>query len=212
MSDSAVSPGRGNFMKMLCVTFACVIGLILTGCQTTRTTTELPIDKTSLPPSPAAAVVPAATSPLPPTETALPSPEVTLPSPTAVEPVYIRAFCTLIGQDPVISVPQGKPVVIIWGWEARTQELLNDYLQSNRTTVTLDGKVLEGTLSSEVTRNQKSGLPEAAWSSNAGILDAGKHSLTYDVIFSKMIDDGSSTYGPGGKVETIHDECQVIVR
>jgi hypothetical protein len=44
-----------------------------------------------------------------------------------------------------------------------------------------------------------------------GILDAGEHVITYDVSWKKIIDDGMNTYGPGGKFETLHDECLIIV-
>jgi hypothetical protein len=128
-----------------------------------------------------------------------------------VEPVYIPAFCTTIGKDSKTYVPLDTPVVITWGWEAKTAAQIDDFVQNNITTVTLDGKVIEGTLNREVTKNAQSGQPEVAWFSDVGLLEAGQHGITYDVKWKKMIDDGTSTYGPGSKNETLHDECQIIV-
>jgi hypothetical protein len=34
---------------------------------------------------------------------------------TVGEPVYLTAFCTLIGKGPKTTVPQGTPIVITWG-------------------------------------------------------------------------------------------------
>ncbi len=137
-------------------------------------------------------------------------PEVT-PSPEpSVKPVEIAAFCTLIGRDAVTQVPHGTPIIIKWGWDAKTEAQLNDYLQNNITTITLDGKSIEG-VQSGLEHNQTSGNPEFVWASNVGVLEPGKHTVTYDVTWKKMIDDGTNTYGPGGKIETLHDECQVVV-
>lgn len=121
------------------------------------------------------------------------------------------AFCTLIGKDPKTYVPRGTPVNIIWGWSAKTEVQINDYLENNITEITLDGKVIEGTISPEIKKNGTSGLPEVVWFSNVGVLAPGPHTVTYDVKWKKMIEDGTSTYGPGGKNETEHDECQIIV-
>lgn len=131
-------------------------------------------------------------------------------TPTSIPPVYIKAFCTLIGGDPIIKVTFGTPVVIIWGWDAKSQKMLDDFIQNNTTIITLDGKVLEGRVNKDVTKTAK-GNPEIAWYADAGILEKGNHVLTYDVTFKKMVDDGSSTYGPGGKVKELHDKCQVVV-
>jgi len=175
------------------ITTFIVIALLLAACQS-------------------AAPVPTAL----PSET--PSPPVTLlpqptgfPTATKLAPVYITAFCTLIGKDSKTYVPFDTPIIITWGWEAKTETQLDDYLQNNITTITLDGEVIEGTLNKEVTKNEKSGQPEVAWFFNAGVLDVGQHVVIYDVKWEKMIDDGTTTYGPGSNNETLHDECQIIV-
>lgn len=104
-----------------------------------------------------------------------------VPTATIAKPVYITAFCTLIGKDSKTYVSLDTPIVITWGWEAKTETQIDDFLQNNIATLTLDGKVIEETLNSELTRNEKSGQPEVAWFSEVGVLDAGQHVITYDV-------------------------------
>lgn len=155
-------------------------------------------------------------SPIPPTEMHEPTATLALlstatPSATALKPVNITAFCTIIGKDSRSYVPNGTPIILTWGWEAMTTEQVDDFLQTNATTITFDGKVIEGVQVSGMQKNQKSGNPEVVWFAEVGVLEPGEHVITYDVNWTKMIDDGTTTYGPGGKYETLHDECQIIV-
>ena len=175
-------------------TFPVIALLLVAGCQST---VPMPTAQPSETPLPPATLVPTFTE---------------IPTATALKPVDIMAFCTLVGKDSKTYVPLDTPVIIIWGWEAKTETQIDDFLQNNVTTITLDGKVIEGTLNSAVTKNATSGLPEVAWFSEVGVLDAGQHDVIYDVTWKKMIDDGTTTYGPGSKNETLHDECQIIVQ
>jgi len=88
---------------------------------------------------------------------------------------------------------------------------VDDFIQNNITTITLDGKTIEGVQVSGILKNEKSGNPEVVWFAELGVLDIGHYVVTYDVNWSNMIEDGMNTYGPGGKYETLHDECQIIV-
>ena len=88
---------------------------------------------------------------------------------------------------------------------------MDDFLQYSATTIPLDGKVIEGVQVNGIQNNEKSEKPEVAWFAEMGGLDPGEHVVTYDVNWSKMIDNGIVTYGPCGKFETQHDECQIIV-
>jgi hypothetical protein len=181
-------------MKKLLAFVICLTIVFLTGCQSA---VPISIPQQTETPMPSAA--------LPPTV----APSVT---PEPVKTVNITAFCTTIGKDAKTYVPRGTPINIIWGWGASTEAQINDYLENNITTVTLDGKVIEGVRAGGMVKNEKSGLPEVVWYSQVGVLVPGEHTLTYDVKWKKMIDDGTSTYGPGGKNETVHDTCQIIVQ
>jgi hypothetical protein len=178
---------------MYVITTSFVIALLLAACQAAI---PVPTPQSSETPSPPATLAPTLTA---------------VPTATALKPVYITAFCTLIGKDLKSYVGRGTPIVITWGWEAKTETQIDDFLQNNITTITLDGKVIEGTLNTGITKNEKSGQPEVAWFSEVGVLDVGQYVITYDVKWKKMIDDGTTTYGPGSKNETLHDECQIIV-
>jgi hypothetical protein len=180
-------------MKTHTTTTLLVIALLLAACQSA---TPMPTQQPSEAPSPIATF-----SPTP----------ILSPTSTAVKPINITAFCTLIGKDSKTYVPRGTPIIITWGWDAKTETQINDYLQNNITTITLDGKVIEGIMSDGIKKNEKSGLPEVVWFSEVGMLNPGQHTITYDVNWKKMIDDGTSTYGPGSKNVTEHDECQIIV-
>ena len=178
-------------MKTCIITILFVIALLLTACQSSTPTPTSPPSKNPLP---SATIAPSSTA----TTTA-----------TTVKSVYVTAFCTSIGKDLKTYVQHGTPVIITWGWDAKTETQINDYLQNNITTITLDGKIIEGKMNDEITNNK--GLLEVVWLSEVGVLNPGQHTVTYDVKWKKMIDDGLNTYGPGSKNETEHDECQIIV-
>lgn len=135
-----------------------------------------------------------------------------IPTATVGKPVIITAFCTLIGKESKTEVPLGTPIIITWGWDAKTETQITDFLQNNVTEIKLDGKVIEGKRSGGILKNEKSGNPEVVWSSEVGVLEPGTHTITYDVKWKKMIDDGTNKYGPGSKNETEHDVCQITVK
>jgi hypothetical protein len=136
------------------------------------------------------------------------TPEPTVPAP---QPAYVTAFCTLIGKPKTTTVAVGAPVTLLWGWDAKTEAQVEDFVQNNVTTVTLDGNVITS-MEQYPTRKNSAGLYEVIWSAEVGILSPGQHLILYDVRWKKMIDDGTKTYGPGGQVETQHVECDVLVK
>lgn len=164
---------------------------------------------TRIPPTNPPSPIPLTVTPEP-TATLTPS-STTTQTATALNPVHITAFCTIIGKDSKSFVPPGTPIILTWGWEAKTEEQVDDFIQNNITTITLDGKTIEGVQVSGILKNEKSGNPEVVWFAELGVLDIGHYVVTYDVNWSNMIEDGMNTYGPGGKYETLHDECQIIV-
>jgi hypothetical protein len=126
------------------------------------------------------------------------------------KPINIPAFCTTIGKPKDVIVAHGTPINIIWGWNAKTEEQILDFLINNITTITLDGNVIKGEQKGGIMDNQ--GYKEVVWLSYVGLLHIGEHIVTYDVSWKKMIDDGMSTYGPGGKNETVQDECIISIK
>ena len=100
---------------------------------------------------------------------------------------------------------------IIWGWNAKTEAQINDFLDNNNTIVTLDGKVIEGTQTGGIMKVEARNDLEVLWVSEVGILDPGQHTIIYDQKITKKIEDGYNSYGPGTENETIHDECLISV-
>jgi hypothetical protein len=180
--------------------------LLLSACTTAKTLTPT---TTSVSPT---------LEELKPTNTSTPDPTGT-PAPTntpapitaPVQPVYVKAFCTIIGQDKTTRIPIGTPVNIIWGWNAKTEAQINDFLENNITTVTLDGKVIEGIQTGGIVKVEARNDLEVVWVSEVGILEPGQHTITYDQKITKKIEDGYGSYGPGTEHETGHDECLIVV-
>lgn len=137
--------------------------------------------------------------------------ETTKPTDLPIKPVDVYPFCTSIGKDKTTHIKASSPVNIVWGWSAKTEEQVNDFLENSTTTITLDGKVIEGHQTGNIFRNETRNEFEVLWISPIGIMETGQHTVTYDVKFSKQVDDGTSLYGPGTKNESGHDECFILV-
>jgi len=180
-------------MKAYLITSFVFIAFLLEACQSA---TPIPSSQPSDTPLPPATLAPTSTATLAPTS-------------TAISPERISALCTLMGRDSTTHISRNTPVIITWGWSAKTESQINDYLENNITTITLDGKIIEGVI--DESRKTSNDLYVVVWESDISVPDPGQHTITYNVKWSKVIDDGTSTYGPGGKIETLHDECQIIV-
>jgi hypothetical protein len=159
---------------------------------------------------PTSTPTPAATVTFTPSQTPMTSSPT--PAPTLAEPFFVRTFCTLIGQDKNINAPSNAPITLLWGWDAKTEAQINDFLASNITTITLDGNVITATKQSPIQKVEKTGNFEVVWSADVGLLTPGQHPMVYDLKFKKTVEDGTNTYGPGSKNETEHDECVIIVK
>ena len=150
------------------------------------------------------------------TETAVPRPTATKaansnPTVEATQPevVEILAYCTLIGNDPVTTVPAGAPIIISWGWLALTEAQVQDHIDNVVYDITLDGIQLDGFMGD--IWMDTSGEYVVNWAAAVGVLPPGTHDLSFDVSWKKMIYDGMDTYGPGGTYESEHDDCQIVV-
>ena len=129
-----------------------------------------------------------------------------------VRPFYVYAQCTLMGGTARMEVPRNRPLVILWGWVASTEKQMQDYLQSAKVTVALDGKDLAGTMRGAVRYDESAEEYQAVWSADAGMPEAGTYILTYQVVFSAEVTDGSESFGPGTGRETISDECEIVMQ
>jgi hypothetical protein len=135
------------------------------------------------------------------------------PQPTRTYPqdAYVYASCTLSGRDKQTHVASGTPVTILWGWKANTAAQLQDYLDSDLTTVTLDGRDIAATAPYGI-ESSTPGNYKLLWFVQLGTsLTPGTHRIVFDEGWKKLIYDGTNTYGPGGQTESRHDECEIVV-
>ncbi len=158
---------------------------------------------------------PTTASTSPPTVTSSPDASriVETPGPTdlLIKPVDVYPFCTSIGKDKTTRVPSTSPVNIVWGWSAKTEEQVNEFLENSTTTITLDGNEIEGYQTGNIFKNETRNNYEVLWVSPIGIMETGQHTITYDIKFTKQVDDGTILYGPGTENESGHDECFILV-
>ncbi len=135
------------------------------------------------------------------------------PLPTQAYPqdTYVYASCTLIGQDRQIRVAPGTPVTILWGWKASTAAQLQEFLDNDITTVTLDGKNVSATAPYGI-ESSIPGSYKLLWFVQLGTsLSPGTHQIVFDESWKNMIFDGANFFGPGSQTETQHDECEIVV-
>jgi mannan endo-1,4-beta-mannosidase len=132
--------------------------------------------------------------------------------PAAVPPVVsVRAVCTLVGLPRQTVVSPDSLVAIVWGWRADSAENMQAYITNAVTTVTLDGEDISSHAPFMVNKNDPGDF-RMFWYTRVGKLSPGSHLIVIDTSWKKMISDGTDTYGPGGKTETSHDECEILVK
>ncbi|MBX3082044.1 MAG: SH3 domain-containing protein [Anaerolineae bacterium] len=110
------------------------------------------------------------------------------------------------------SISAENTVTIYWTWEARTPEQIQDHIDYGKYEVKLDDKVLENWSNYRTGVRQKQGKLEVIWFVPVGKLTAGEHTIDYKVTWSQKIEDGDTTYGPGGENETDTGSCKFTVR
>jgi mannan endo-1,4-beta-mannosidase len=132
--------------------------------------------------------------------------------PLAVPPVVsVRAVCTLVGLPEQTVVSPDSPVAIVWGWRADSAENMQAYITNAITMVTLDGDDISSHAPFMINKNDPGDF-RMLWYTRVGKLSPGSHLIMIDTSWKKMISDGTDTYGPGGKTETLHDECEILVK
>jgi hypothetical protein len=127
-------------------------------------------------------------------------------------PVFAYAQCTLMGGKDRTKIPRNRPLVVLWGWTAASEQQMRDYIRMGTATVVLDGKELSGTMKGDIRYDESARVYRALWSADAGVPAAGTHILTYQVEFAGAVSDGTGSFGPGTDRETLTDRCFVEVR
>jgi hypothetical protein len=152
--------------------------------------------------------------------------QATLPPapPTAVPTLRIRnansatdvlAYCDLPRFKPTFgnrTINASNTVTIYWTWEAVTPEQMQDHIDYATYEVKLDGKMLENWSNYRTGVRQKQGTLEVIWFVPVGKLTAGEHTIEYKVTWSQKVEDGETSYGPGGEIETDTGSCKFTIR
>ncbi len=171
----------------------------LAACQPATPTTPAP--------AATAVVLPSLTPTQPPT--ARPTDK---PADTELPPVYISALCTLMARPVRSDFPAGHPAIVVWGWSAKTEEQVREYIRVSTVVVTFDGIEIPGQQQGDVPFDEKANLYKAVWTSNIGIPKLGIHTVTYLLTFSEKLFDGFDYYGPGAGKEKQEDKCEIDVK
>lgn len=129
---------------------------------------------------------------------------------TSAAPYPVSALCTLMGRPVSSTAPGNQPIELRWGWSAKTREQVEDHIRETITVVTLDSQPVGQVVTGEIT-SSGNGF-SVLFTSNVGVLKPGSHIITYDVSWKNQISDGTSTFGPGGQIESYHDQCELIVQ
>ena len=130
----------------------------------------------------------------------------------ALDPVFVPAMCTLIGNPTRSEVPAGHPVIVMWGWSAATEEQVRDYIRARIEAITFDGVVLQGEQRGGIPYDETAKLYRAVWMAEIGGVDPGIHTITYLLTFSEKIFDGTVYYGPGTDREKQEDKCEIDLK
>ncbi|PJF36492.1 MAG: hypothetical protein CUN49_05190 [Candidatus Thermofonsia Clade 1 bacterium] len=111
---------------------------------------------------------------------------------------------------------------IYWTWFARTAEQIQDHLDAATYEVQLERK--DGDLWQLVRKlddydnyrtaltRAPNGRPEVRWFVPIGTLEAGEYRVSYRLTWSRRIEDGDKSFGPGGDEEINTGTCVFRVR
>ncbi|MBN1429897.1 MAG: protein kinase [Anaerolineae bacterium] len=156
-----------------------------------------------------------ATQPVTPDPTLSPTPS-PIPSQTpiptsTIEPVEVSPLCSYYG-EPDVYVQAGKPVMLAWTWNAKSETLVEEHIETATYRILLDGTEVQPVRRGEIEFVAAKNWYSVTWYAEPTMLEIGNHLAERYLSWSRMISDGWSTYGPGGDRETEHDTCNIIVR
>jgi hypothetical protein len=138
---------------------------------------------------------------------------------TAIVPLKTPSFtdADLVGVAPGCktgttntTIAYGKPIVLFWGWETKTEQQQKDFINNIKMTYTFDNKVITDMQQSEIWKD--GGTYHVSWSKTIGFLEKDTYAFGMKVDILKKIFDGWDYYGPGTKTPSIQEECPLIIK
>jgi hypothetical protein len=124
--------------------------------------------------------------------------------------IGVSPICTILGKDDTREIEYGKSVELHWGWQALTEQQVNDYINNAVTTVTFHHDEIKDATQGDI--YESGGINFVLWWKELGVLGRGKYEMTYYVEFKAIIFDGWEYYGPETNNVTINDKCYLIIK
>jgi hypothetical protein len=147
-----------------------------------------------------------------------PPPPTTAPTLRARSPVRtdILAYC----DDPNFAagaanrvLSTSANVIVYWTWEASTPEQIQDQIDYGVYDVKLNDKPLADwkNYRTAVTRKDQKTW-HVYWYVPVGSLEAGEYTVTYALTWTRKVEDGIKSFGPGGDEEANSGSCKFTVK
>jgi hypothetical protein len=136
-------------------------------------------------------------------------------SASAQRGVDVLAYCnnTALGSPPPTNLAAGSTIDIWWSWYAKTQEQVQDHINSVIYEVAIDGVPLSNWREYRTSiRRESDDNYYVYWYVPAGPLNAGPHEITYRVTWNEAISDGYESFGPGTSNPFQTGSCNFTVR
>jgi hypothetical protein len=127
------------------------------------------------------------------------------------DPMIVPVLCTLMDRPYDRFISGDAPIILSWGWEAKTEDQITEFIENNNTIITFDDEVISEGLFYEIRKKAEGDMYEVIWARDMGLIVVGTHKIIYNLQFTKMISDGINYYGPGTTIESMHDECRIII-
>jgi hypothetical protein len=127
--------------------------------------------------------------------------------------VDVLAYCDnrALGAPPPSNLASGSTIDVFWNWFAATRQQVQDHLDAATYTVSLDGDTLDYQRYQGSIR-QENGQYVVYWFVPTEPLDAGQHTISYRVTWSRAITDGFEDFGPGTAKPEETGSCTFTVR
>jgi hypothetical protein len=118
-------------------------------------------------------------------------------------------ICTLLEEEDTETVKFGNEIKIIWGWEAKTEQQVNDYIGNAITRVTFNKIEITDAEQGEIFED--GGTFHILWWKMLGVLDRGRYEMTFHEEYKKKIFDGWNYFGPGSDIVITEDKCYLVI-
>jgi len=133
------------------------------------------------------------------------------PDPEQVAPASEAARITY-STNPAPIVDVGKPVELVYDWNASTIELVQEFIDNSEQQVKVNGELVTAKVTySEIIADALNGGYKTQIMTDVGQLPVGKSAIDTTISFKKPVSNGSETFGPGTQKEHVEKHGKVVV-